>query len=134
MVLLKRYETDELPVSASILIVEDDRPIRELLSDILSDAGFKVSSTSTLASARSLVAAGQGQFDLILLAVRLSDGDGLAWCIELRAAGFTAPIIVMSGNSADLHRAAQAGVTTVLKKPFTIGYLLERIEETLGKP
>ena len=40
----------------------------------------------------------------------------------------------MSGNSADLHRAAQAGVTTVLKKPFTIGYLLERIEETLGKP
>ncbi len=132
--LLYRYETDELPVSASILIVEDDRPIRELLSDILSDAGFKVSSTSTLASARSLVSAGQGQFDLILLAVRLSDGDGLAWCIELRAAGFTAPIIVMSGNSADLHRAAQAGVTTVLKKPFTIGYLLERIEETLGKP
>ena len=120
-------------MSASILIVEDDRPIRELMTDILADAGFKVSSTATLGSARALLTGGQDQFQLILLAMRLPDGDGLAWCVELRAAGFDAPIIVVSGNSADQHRASRLGAATILKKPFTIGYLLKRIEDALDQ-
>jgi CheY-like chemotaxis protein len=133
IVLLCRCRNDEETMSASILVVEDDRPIRDLVTDILTDAGFKVSSTATLGAARALVTSGQDEFQLILLAVRLPDGDGLAWCVELRAAGFTAPIIVVSGNRADLHRARKVGATAILKKPFTIGYLLERIEDALAQ-
>ena len=102
------------------------------MTDILSEAGFAVSSTATIGYARTLLSNVSDHFDLIVLSSRLGDGDGLEWYVELRADGLAVPVIIVSGNSADLHRAAQLGATAILKKPFTIGYLLERIAEALS--
>jgi two-component system, OmpR family, response regulator len=69
-------------VVTHILAVEDDEQVQELLSDYLSHEGFRVTIAATGAAMMAALAAEPP--DLILLDLRLPDGDGLALVRQLR--------------------------------------------------
>jgi DNA-binding NtrC family response regulator len=101
-----------------VLVVEDEPNLRALVEDVLSADRISVLALSTLKEAEALLE--RHAPDLMLLDVRLPDGDGLEALVRLRAAGFRAPVVVMTAFGT-LERAVQAlraGAHDFLVKPF----------------
>jgi len=121
-------------VTVSVLLVEDERELRRTLRDALELEGHRVAAAASLADARAqLVHAFDGDApDVVLLDLRLPDGDGERLLATLRRAG-DAPVIVISARDADAAkiRLLDAGADDYLVKPFAIGELLARIRVAL---
>ncbi|MCB1208341.1 MAG: PAS domain-containing protein [Verrucomicrobiales bacterium] len=109
-----------VPAQMRILLVEDHDPTRETLSLILTRRGHEVISTATIAAAKE--AAVQGAYDLMMSDIGLPDGRGDDLIVTLRARGFTAPAIALSGYGMeeDVLRSRQAGFSQHLTKPVSI--------------
>jgi two-component system, OmpR family, KDP operon response regulator KdpE len=126
-------------VTISILSVEDEVLNRALLREVLArDAGLRdarlVEATS-LAEAR--VAIASDRFDLVILDMRLPDGDGLTLARELHARQDRPAILVLSANVQDEHRraATDAGADSFVGKPFRVSALTDEITRLLpGSP
>ena len=118
-------------MSGSVLIVEDELATRNVLSEILEECGFAVTVAADLGSARALMLADGDEFDFLMLAARLPDGDGLSFCSELRTGRFDRPIIVVSESYWGQPRAAEAGASGWIQKPFTISAVLKQVEAAL---
>jgi len=102
----------------SVLIVEDEANLRELIRDLLTADGLEVHTSACVADARAALESHVP--DLLLLDVRLPDGDGLSLLDELRGRGVVAPAIVMTAFGT-IDRAVQAlrsGAADFLVKPF----------------
>ena len=97
-----------------ILLVEDEDSIAEPLADGLRREGFEVDRASTAVAALEEAAA-----DLVLLDLRLPDGDGLDVCRQLRARS-DVPIIVVTarGEEADRVVGLELGADDYVVKPF----------------
>lgn len=119
-------------MSACILVVEDDPRVRTVLERGLGLAGHATTLTSDLATGRAAWEA--GSFDLVLLDVMLPDGDGLTLLTERRERGDATPAILLTAREeSELHqRAAAAGATDHLAKPFAYADLLERVERLVS--
>ncbi|MEM9473524.1 MAG: response regulator transcription factor [Pseudomonadota bacterium] len=121
---------DDLP---HVLIVDDDRRLRELLGSFLSANGCRVSAVSAAAEARSRM---QGMsFDLIVLDVMMPDETGLEFAQSLRATGNDVPILMLSARAEIEHRieGLSAGVDDYLTKPFEPRELLLRVQAILKR-
>jgi two-component system OmpR family response regulator len=117
----------------TILIVEDEDPIRELVATALRFTGFTV---ETVATGRDALApARNGAFDLIVLDVNLPDLDGFEICRKLRADGFRTPVIYLTARDdpADLRAGFTGGGDDYVTKPFSLEELLLRIEAVLRR-
>jgi DNA-binding response OmpR family regulator len=117
-----------------ILIVDDDMALRQSLAEQLRQGDEFVSlECGTAAEARLL--AGRERVDAILLDVGLPDMDGRELCRELRQAGVTAPILMLtaSGSDADTVLGLDAGADDYVTKPFRLGVLLARLRAHLRK-
>jgi len=114
----------------SVLVVEDERPMREFLSTTLAANGYAVQEATTAAEA--LTQATTRVPDLILLDLGLPDRDGLELTRELRRAS-DVPIIVVSarGRESDKVMVLDAGADDYLTKPFGTRELLARIRVAL---
>lgn len=113
-------------MSKSILIVDDEADIRHLLSGLLEDEGFSVSSVGT---DKDTIAFLESETpDLILLDVWLEGSrlDGLQLMEEITRLAPSAPIIVMSGHGTieTAVRAIQLGAYDFVEKPFNANRLL----------
>ena len=126
-----RAAAGEAPMPGSVLIIEDEQVIRDMLSEILEECGLAVTAAAELGSARALMLADGDEFDFVVLNSTLPDGDGLSFCAELRAGRFDRPIIVVGGARESQVRAAAVGASAWVQKPFTISALLEQIEAAL---
>ena len=119
---------------ATILVVDDELGIRDLLSEILNDEGHTVELAENAAQARSLRA--QTRPDLVLLDIWMPDTDGVTLLKEWASAGLlTMPVIMMSGH-ATIDTAVEAtriGATAFLEKPITLQKLLKAVEHGLHK-
>ncbi len=104
-----------------ILLVEDDHAVRELLVDLLSDAGYQVIGVQSLVEAHATISARQPS--LVLLNQRLPDGDGTSLLPALHPA--PPPVIVLSGQAAP--PVLPAGVLHWLQKPFDLQDLLAAV-------
>ena len=115
-------------MSARLLVVEDDRGIRDMLERGLRVAGHAATFAADVAEARLEWQA--GAFDLVLLDVMLPDGDGIDLLAERRAAGDDTPAVLLSAREADevRDRAAAVGAVTYLPKPFVYAELLACID------
>ena len=113
-----------------ILIVEDDREIRNLMQTCLSVEGFEVQTAVSLSEARALLR--HAPPEVMVLDLGLPDGDGME-LVHLVRKDHTLPILVVSAR----HQEAQkiqlldAGADDYLTKPFSIAELLARIRVTL---
>jgi len=117
-----------------ILIVDDDRALRETLAEQLSvDGEFVPAEAATLAEAEAKLAAPDARFDAILMDVTLPDGDGRDLCAKLRRQGVRMPIIMLTGadDEQDVVRGLEAGANDYVAKPFLLAELLARLRAQL---
>lgn len=115
-----------------ILIVDDDREIRELLSDFLQKHGFQTAIAAD-GSQMQQVLSGQ-EIDLIVLDLMLPGEDGLSLCRNLRA-NSTIPIIMLTAVNEDMDRiiGLEMGADDYITKPFNPRELLARIKAVLRR-
>ncbi len=101
-----------------VLIVEDEPNVRELVRDVLGDDGLDVHVAENLEAARAFLA--RRAPSLLLLDVKLPDGDGLTFLDGLRDAGNETPAIVITafGTVDRAVQAMRAGASDFLVKPF----------------
>ncbi len=119
----------------SILLVDDDQEIRELLETYLSRAGFQVRSVADGEGFRR--AMGEEAADLVILDVMLPDEDGFSLCRWVRAHQRLAqvPIIMLTASSDEADRVIglELGADDYLGKPFSPRELLARIKALLRR-
>jgi len=115
-----------------ILIVDDHREIRDLVSRALVKEGFRVSTAGDGRSMRKVLA--DGRIDLILLDLMLPGEDGLAICRELRSQS-DVPIIMLTAKGDEVDRVIglEMGADDYLPKPFGSRELVSRIRAVLRR-
>jgi two-component system nitrogen regulation response regulator NtrX len=112
-----------------ILVIDDERAVRETLSEILSDEGYTVTSVST--GEEGLTRLLEDRFDLVFLDVWLKDRDGLSILEAASDRLARLPVIMISGhaNVETAVRAVRLGAYDFLEKPLS----LERVLLTAQK-
>lgn len=115
-----------------ILIVDDETDIRELISDILSDEGYRVLTAADAAAADS--AYREHQPDLVLLDIWMPDSDGISLLQQWQQrAALSCPVVMMSGHG-NIETAVQAtrlGALDFIEKPVALNKLLVMVERAL---
>ena len=115
-----------------ILVVDDNREIRTLLTRFLGGHGYRVSAAKDGAEMMRMFEA--GRIDLIILDVMLPGEDGLNLCRRVRA-GSATPIIMLTavGDETDRIVGLEMGADDYLSKPFNPRELLARIKAVLRR-
>jgi DNA-binding NtrC family response regulator len=116
----------------TILVVDDEIGIRELLSEILFDEGYQVVLAENAREARAF--RNQQTPDLVLLDIWMPDTDGIALLKEWAAAGqLTMPVIMMSGHGTveTAVEATRIGAIAFLEKPVALQKLLEVVAHAI---
>lgn len=115
-----------------ILIVDDERDIREPLAAYLSRNGLRVSRAESAAVARQVLAA--HAIDLVLLDIMMPGEDGLALTSFIRATSAT-PVILLTAKSEETDRIVglEIGADDYVTKPFSPRELLARIKAVLRR-
>jgi two-component system, OmpR family, response regulator MprA len=119
--------------SSRVLVVDDERAIREMLAINLEHRGFEVRSTADGCAALAETRAWRP--DAILLDAVLPKIDGITLLAELRRIT-EAPILMVTGRNALADRVAglQRGADDYIGKPFEMAELLARIDRSLSRP
>ena len=119
-------------MTATVLLVEDERQLRDLVRSYLERAGFMVLSTGSGAEAISMF--GSATPDLVVLDLGLPDVPGQAVAREVRAAGAT-PILVLTAKSGEEDRIAglEMGADDYVTKPFSPRELVLRVQAILRR-
>ena len=115
-----------------ILLVDDDDALRQSLAEQLErDGEFFIVECDTASSA--LDAAMRERFDAVLLDVGLPDKDGRELCREMRHAGITVPIVMLTAadSEGDTVQGLDAGANDYVTKPFRLNVLLARLRAHL---
>jgi len=115
-----------------ILVVDDHRDIRDLVSRALSKDGFRVSTAADGRAMRKVLA--DGRIDLVLLDLMLPGEDGLALCRALRTES-KIPIIMLTAKGDEVDRVIglEMGADDYLAKPFGSRELIARIKAVLRR-
>lgn len=116
-----------------ILVVEDDLDIRDFLKMSLEEQCFSVDTTAD--GERGLHCAKSYAYDAILLDHVLPKKDGLKVCKEIRGAGITTPIIILTVQSSLRLKVdfLNAGADDYITKPFSLEELLARLRAVLRR-
>ena len=122
-----------MTVTASILIVDDDEPLTRRLAQHLARLGYQVEVAVDAVQARR--AAAERCPSVVVLDWNLPGRDGLHLLAEWRAAGFSAPVLMLSANVSTAHRVSglRAGADDYLIKPFDVGELQARLEALMRR-
>jgi two-component system nitrogen regulation response regulator GlnG len=118
----------------TILIADDDRAIRTVLSQALGRSGYQVRATSSAATLWRWVEDGEG--DLVITDVVMPDENGLDLVPRIRRVRPDLRVVVMSAQStfATAVKATQRGAFEYLPKPFDLKELLAVVERALAAP
>jgi DNA-binding response OmpR family regulator len=119
-------------MAPTILLVEDERKLRDLVRSYLERAGFTVLSTSSGAEALTLTASAAP--DLLVLDLGLPDVSGETVAREVRAAGHI-PILMLTAKSSEEDRVAglELGADDYVTKPFSPRELVLRVQAILRR-
>lgn len=119
-------------MSRTVLVVEDDAAIAEVLRLSLEDVGFRVAEAAN--GHRALALLDGERPSLVVLDLMLPGMDGATFADELRQRGLRPglPILVVSAASQAREWAARIEAEGFLAKPFDIGCLLEQAQRLAG--
>jgi DNA-binding response OmpR family regulator len=117
-----------------VLIVEDSAKLSGLIAQALTRAGFTADQSETVEDARAAVEC--ANYSAILLDLGLPDGDGMALLHEMRAAGNSVPVLVLTARDGvkDRVEGLDAGADDYVLKPFEMEELLARLRALLRRP
>jgi len=120
-------------VGVRILVVDDDRAVRDALRRALTLAGYEVQAAEGGQQALTQVAAGVP--DAVVLDIGMPDIDGIEVCRRLRRTGNRVPILMLTARDAieDRIDGLDAGADDYLVKPFDVGELKARIRALLRR-
>ena len=116
-----------------VLIVDDERAIRNSLGEILSDEGYEVESAEDGASALALVA--KGKYDVIFCDIKMPEMDGMEVLDKLVADGCDSAIVMISGHG-DIDTAVESikkGAFDFIQKPLDLNRILITIKNATEK-
>ena len=118
----------------AILIVEDDRDIRETLVDALEQEGYAVTGAFDGLDALEKLRAAARAPDIILLDVMMPRMDGVQFATELRRTPewIDIPIVLVTADVHGKATAREVGAAAFLKKPIKLTSLYDTIKTTLG--
>ncbi|MBM3542411.1 MAG: nitrogen regulation protein NR(I), partial [Alphaproteobacteria bacterium] len=118
--------------AATILVADDDRAIRTVLSEALGRLGYEVRATGDAATLWTWAVRGDG--DLVITDVVMPDGDGLELLPRLRKARPEMRVIVMSAKNTLMTavRAQERGAFEYLPKPFDLSQLVDAVGRALS--
>lgn len=119
-------------MDGTVLVADDDRTIRTVLTQALTRAGCKVRSTGSLNTLWRWVEEGEG--DAIVSDVMLPDGDGLELLPSIKRRRPELPVIVISAQNTVLTaiKASELGAYDYLPKPFDLKDLLSKVSKALS--
>jgi DNA-binding response OmpR family regulator len=116
-----------------VLILEDDQKLARFLARVLTEEGLVV---DTCAQGSDAIAQAEGGlYDLVILDWMVSDTDGLTVCREMRRAGSTAPILMLTARGETRERVLglEAGADDYVVKPFEVDELVARVRALLRR-
>lgn len=120
------------PGHARILVVEDERPILDLMGTVLRREGYAVECATTRAEAQAAIERGPG-FELAILDVQLPDASGidlLEWLVE-RAPATQVVMSTGDSNLETVRRCMRAGTYDYMLKPFDLAALVQTVHRAL---
>ena len=120
----------------AILIVEDDRDIRETLADALEQEGFAVTAAFDGLDALEKLRGADRAPDIVLLDVMMPRMDGVQFAAEMRKtpAWNGIPIVLVTADVHGKSAAREVGAAAFLKKPIKLTSLFDTIRATLAAP
>ncbi|MGB3246251.1 MAG: response regulator [Sulfitobacter sp.] len=120
-------------MDGTILVADDDRTIRTVLTQALTRAGCKVHATSSLTTLMRWV--GEGRGDVVITDVAMPDGNGLEMLPKISADRPGLPVIVISAQNTIMTaiKAAEAEAFDYLPKPFDLPDLMKRTARALDR-
>ncbi|MDQ7775503.1 sigma-54-dependent transcriptional regulator [Paracoccus aminovorans] len=120
-------------MDGTVLIADDDRTIRTVLTQALTRAGCRVHATGSLAQLQRWVEEGRG--DLVITDVMMPDGNGIDMIPAIRKARPDLPVIVISAQNTIVTaiRATEAAAFDYLPKPFDLPDLMTRAGQALAR-
>lgn len=115
-----------------ILIIDDDKDILTIISDMLSGYGYEVTTTTSAEDAFDLLS--KGSYHLLLLDINLPDSDGFEICKQLREVS-TVPVIFASARTSEDDRVTgySIGGDDYLPKPYSMKELLVRVQALIRR-
>jgi len=118
-------------MDGTVIVADDDRTIRTVLSQALTRAGCRVRSTSTIATMWQWIEAGEG--DVVVSDVMMPDGDALDLMPAIKKKRPNLPVIIMSAQNTvtTAVRANEVGVYEYLPKPFDLKEVLGHVGKAL---
>ena len=123
---------DAMGDSPHLLLVDDERSIREPLAQYLTKQGFRVTQTGDAESARTRLAA--YAIDLVILDIMMPGEDGLSLCRHI-AATSDVPVILLTAKSEETDRIVglERGADDYVVKPFSPRELATRVKVVLRR-
>ncbi|WP_413870768.1 response regulator [Albidovulum sp.] len=120
-------------MDGTVLVADDDRTIRTVLTQALTRAGCKVHATSSLVTLMRWLEEGKG--DLVISDVVMPDGNGIEMLPRIAAERPGLPVIVISAQNTIMTaiQAAEADAWDYLPKPFDLPDLMKRAARALGQ-
>lgn len=117
----------------TIAVIEDDESVRRSLTLNLELEGFKVVTAAD--GEQGILLVNEAQPDLILLDVMMPKKDGLQACKEIRGAGISTPLILLTARSAEVDKVLglDLGADDYLAKPFGMLELIARVKALLRR-
>ncbi len=120
-------------MEGTVIVADDDRTIRTVLSQALTRAGARVRSTGTVSTLWRWIEEGEG--DVVVTDVMMPDGDTLDLLPAVRKSRPELPVIVMSAqnNVMTAIRAAEVGAYEYVPKPFDLREVLSLVNKALNR-
>jgi two-component system response regulator GlrR len=116
-----------------ILAIDDEADIRQLLQEVLTLRGYRVSTTADADQARKIVA--QDPPQLIIVDLQIEEGDGFALIEDIRRLGPNIPILLLTGAIFDrnlVRDTIEKKVTRYLDKTASLSTIVAEIERLLA--
>jgi len=131
---MKRAERRAASRGASVLVVDDEPDIRELLELTLVKDGLDVESVGSIAEAKERLKS--DRYDLCLTDMRLADGEGLELVRHIAGLGVDLPVAVITahGSTENAVAALKAGAFDYVSKPVGLEQLRALVKSALSLP
>lgn len=118
-----------------ILSIDDEADIRELLQEVLTMKGYRVSTAAEPEVAKKIVQ--QDPPDLIIMDFQIEEGDGFVLIEEIKRLGPSIPILLLTGAVFDrtvVRDTIEKKVARYLDKTASLSTIVTEIEKLLGDP